>query len=295
MTDETSGSTVPRRQLGRLLTELREEARVTLDAAAEALDCSRQKVWRIEKGLVPVRVVDARVMCETYRASEEMKAIVAGLAKETRARGWWHSYGDVVPPWFSLYVGLESSASMLRQYDAELIPGLLQTREYATELFRRKSPGMRAEEREKLVAVRLQRQHILVRRLPHAPTLRVVLSEAVLRRTIPDRSAMREQLRHLLDVAALPNVSLRVLPLAAGPPLASETGTFVLLDFPQAFGRASTEPTTVYAESITGALYLDKPAEVAAYEHVWADLEVLAPDEAESEKLINMIIEEHHD
>ncbi|TCB87874.1 XRE family transcriptional regulator [Micromonospora zingiberis] len=295
MTDETSGSTVPRRQLGRLLTQLREEASVTLDAAAEALDCSRQKVWRIEKGLVPVRVVDARVMCDLYRVSEEMKEIVAGLAKETRAKGWWHSYGDVVPSWFSLYVGLESSASLIRRYDSELIPGLLQTREYATELFRRKNPTMTGEEREKLVAVRLQRQGILVRRLPSAPTLKVVLSEAVLRRTIPDRRAMAEQLRHLLDVAALPNVSLRVLPLSAGPPLASETGTFVLLGFPSAFGRASTEPTTVYLENITGALYLDKPAEVTAFEHVWNDLETLAPGEAESEKMIKMIIEEHHD
>ncbi|MFG1841881.1 helix-turn-helix domain-containing protein [Micromonospora sp. NPDC049175] len=295
MTDETSGSTVPRRQLGRLLTQLREDASVSLDAAADALDCSRQKVWRIEKGLVPVRVVDARAMCALYRVPEAMGEIVAGLAKEIRAGGWWHSYGDVVPSWFSLYVGLESSASTLRQYDAELIPGLLQTREYASELFRRKNPTMREEDREKLVEIRLQRQGILVRRLPTAPTLRVVLSEAVLRRTIPDRRAMAQQLRHLLDVAALPTVSLRVLPLAAGPPLASESGTFVLLDFPQAFGRASTEPTTVYVENITGALYLDKSAEVAAYEHVWSDLEALAPSEAESEKMITSIIEEHHD
>ncbi|MBG6100366.1 hypothetical protein IW249_000780 [Micromonospora vinacea] len=268
---------------------------MTLDAAAEALDCSRQKVWRIEKGLVPVRVVDARAMCVLYRVTDDMGEIVASLAKETRARGWWHSYGDVVPSWFSLYVGLESSATLIRRYDSELIPGLLQTREYASELFRRKNPTMRGEEREKLVEVRLQRQGILVRRLPSAPTLRVVLSEAVLRRTIPDRRAMAQQLQHLLDVAALPNVSLRVLPLAAGPPLASESGTFVLLDFPQAFGRASTEPTTVYVENITGALYLDKPAEVAAYEHVWSDLEALASGEAESEKMITSITEEHHD
>ncbi|TDC59790.1 XRE family transcriptional regulator [Micromonospora sp. KC207] len=292
MTDETSGSTVPRRQLGRLLTQLREDASVSLDAAAEGLDCSRQKVWRIEKGLVPVRLVDARAMCEMYRVPEDMKAIVTGLAKETRAKGWWHSYGEIVPPWFSLYVGLESNAAALRQYDAELIPGLLQTREYAAELFHRKNPTMSEAEREKLVEVRMQRQHVLMRRLPSAPTLKVVMSEAVLRRTIPDRQAMAGQLRHLLDVAALPNVSLRVLPLAAGPPLASETGTFVLLDFPQAFGRASTEPTTVYLENITGALYLDKPAEVAAYEHVWSDLETLASDEAESEEMIKMIIEE---
>ncbi|WBB79568.1 helix-turn-helix transcriptional regulator [Micromonospora sp. WMMD882] len=294
MTEETSGSTVPRRQLGRLLTELREEAHVTLDTVAEALDCSRQKLWRIEKGLVPIRAVDARAMCDLYQVSDDMRAIVAGLAKETRAKGWWHSYGDVVPSWFSLYVGLESSASMLRRYDAELIPGLFQTREYAAELFRRKNPHLSAAEREKMVEVRLHRQHVLVRRLPAAPALRVVLSEAVLRRGIPDRLAMVGQLRHLLSVAALPNVSVRVLPFSAGPPLASETGSFVLLDFPRPLGRAATEPTTVYLENITGALYLDRPTEVAAYEHVWRDLETLAPDEAESARLITSIIEEHH-
>lgn len=246
MADETSGSTVPRRQLGGLLTQLREDASVTLDAAADALDCSRQKVWRIEKGLVPVRVVDARAMCVLYRVTDEMGEIVAGLAKETRARGWWHSYGDVVPSWFSLYVGLESSARLIRRYDSELIPGLLRTREYASELFRRKNPTMSGADGEKLVEVRLQRQGVLVRRLPTAPTLRVVLSEAVLRRTIPDRRAMVQQLRHLLDVATLPNVSLRVLPLAAGPPLASESGTFVLLDFPRRSGgrRPSRPPST---------------------------------------------------
>ncbi|MGC5659299.1 helix-turn-helix domain-containing protein [Micromonospora sp. WMMD723] len=292
MTEETSGSTVPRRQLGRLLTQLREDASVSLDRAAEGLDCSRQKVWRIEKGLVPVRVVDARAMCAMYRVPEEMTSIVTGLARETRAKGWWHSYGDVVPSWFSLYVGLESSAALMRRYDSELIPGLLQTREYAAELFLRKNPTMSPADREKLVEVRMQRQHVLTRRLPSAPTLRVVLSEAVLRRTLPDRRAMAGQLRHLLDMATLPNVSLRVLPFTAGPPLASETGTFVLLDFPQAFGRASTEPTTVYLENITGALYLDKPAEVAAYDRVWADLETLAADEAATEKLITAIIEE---
>ncbi|MBO4210341.1 helix-turn-helix domain-containing protein [Micromonospora echinofusca] len=291
MVDETLGSTVPRRQLGRLLTELRVQAGITLDGAAEALDCSRQKVWRIEKGLVPVRVVDARAMCDLYRVAPAETAIVTGLAKETRARGWWHSYGEVVPTWFSLYVGLESNAAALRQYDAELIPGLLQTREYAAELFLRKSPDMPAAEREKLVAVRMQRQAILVRRLPDAPAFTAILSEAVLRRTIPDRAAMATQLAHLRDTAALPNVTVRVLPFAAGPPLACESGAFTILDFPPAFGRASAEPATVYQEGITGALYLDRPAEVAAYERVWADLEARALDAGQSVKLITSIME----
>ncbi|MDG4833729.1 helix-turn-helix transcriptional regulator [Solwaraspora sp. WMMD1047] len=292
MFDETQGSTVPRRQLGRLLTQLREDAAVTLEAMAQTLDCSRQKLWRIEKGLVPVRQVDARVMCDRYRASPETTGIVLGLAKESKAKGWWHSYGDAVPSWFSLYVGLESTASELRHYNSELIPGLLQTREYTTEMIRRKSPGLPEADREKLVAVRLHRQDILVRRLPAAPLLKFVLSEAVLRRPIPSRLEMADQLRHLIAVAALPNVSIRILPFSAGPPLAADSGTFVILDFPPAFGRRVTEPTTVYIENITGALYLDKQAEVAAYAHVWSDLEARALDERESIELITAILGE---
>ncbi|GAB2964785.1 helix-turn-helix transcriptional regulator [Micromonospora polyrhachis] len=292
--DETSGSTVPRRQLGRLLTQLREEAAVTLDAAAEELDCSRQKIWRIEKGLVPARVIDVRALCTRYGVAEEVTELVLGLARETRATGWWHSYGSAVPTWFSLYVGLEERARQVRMYNGELIPGLLQTRAYATELFRRKSPTMPPEEREKLVTVRLQRQNVLTRRLPPAPTLRVVLSEAVLLRSPLDRAGMGDQLRHLLEAGDRDNISIRVLPLAAGPSLASETGAFVILDFPAAFGRVATEPTTIYVEGITGALYLDKPAEVAAYAYVWSDLDSRALDERQSARLIGETIGERY-
>jgi transcriptional regulator with XRE-family HTH domain len=292
MTDETSGSTVPRRQLGRLLGRFREEALVTLDGTAEAMDCSRQKIWRIEKGMVPVRLPDLKVMCELYGVTDEMRRVVTGLAKETRAKGWWHSYGDSIPEWFSLFVGLEAAASVVRQYDGDLIPGLLQTRGYMTELFRRDQPDATAAERERAIAVRLKRQNLLIRRLPAAPGLDVVLSEAALRRPVPDHAAMSIQLRHLIGAMDLPNVTLRVLPLAAGPPPGSTAGTFVILDFPPARGRNTAEPTTVYVEGLTGALYLDKPSEVAAYERAWRGLETLALDEGESRRMIGEIIGE---
>jgi len=292
MTDETKGSTVPRRQLGRMLTQLRQDAGYSLDRAAGELECSRQKVWRIEKGMVPVRTPDIRIICAMYRVSPEMRDVLVGLARETRAKGWWHSYGDSIPAWFSLYVGLEAVASSLRYYNADLIPGLLQTHEYTTGLFLRNRPELDEAERAKAVAVRLQRQGLLTRRLPPAPDLAVVLSEAVLRRPVLDRSVMAGQLRHLLDVLELRNVSVRVLPLSAGPPLASEAGSFVILDFPPMPGGGAAEPTTVYIEGLTGALYLDKPPEVAAYEHVWAGLEAVALDEGESKKMIKAIIGE---
>ncbi|MFY1669341.1 Scr1 family TA system antitoxin-like transcriptional regulator [Plantactinospora sp. WMMB334] len=130
-TADDIGSTVPRRHLGWFLREMRERERISHDSAASALDCSRQKIWRIEKGAVPVRAGDVRLLCDLYGASERISHALAALAAETRTKGWWHAYGDAVPAWFSLYVSLETVASRLRHYNGELVPGLLQTRRYA--------------------------------------------------------------------------------------------------------------------------------------------------------------------
>ncbi|WP_433496020.1 helix-turn-helix domain-containing protein [Micromonospora sp. CA-248089] len=293
---EDIGSTVPRRQLGRLLRQFRNEAGVTLDAAAEALEYSRQKIWRIECGLGPVRMLDVKAMCELYGVSAEMTEAMRGLAAETKSKGWWHAYGDAVPSWFELYVGLESAAAHLRRYDESLIPGLLQTREYALGLFHRGS-RLSMEERERAVEVRMQRQALLTRRLPTPPRLEAALSEAVLRRPVGGASVMVNQLSHLLETSELPNVSVRVVPLAAGPHPGAVAGSFVILDFPATKGgRAAPEPSVVYSESLTGALYLDKPDELAAYENTWKGVDALALGEAESRDMIKRIIgETRHD
>ncbi|MFJ8828869.1 helix-turn-helix domain-containing protein [Micromonospora aurantiaca] len=293
---EDIGSTVPRRQLGRLLRQFRNEAGVTLDAAAEALEYSRQKIWRIECGLGPVRVLDVKAMCELYGVSTEMTEAMRGLAAETKSKGWWHAYGDAVPSWFELYVGLESAAAHLRRYDESLIPGLLQTREYALGLFHRGS-RLSMEERERAVEVRMQRQALLTRRLPTPPRLEAALSEAVLRRPVGGASVMANQLSHLLETSELPNVSVRVVPLAAGPHPGAVAGSFVILDFPATKGgRAAPEPSVVYSESLTGALYLDKPDELAAYESTWKGVDALALGEAESRDVIKGIVGElRHD
>ncbi|MGW0505678.1 helix-turn-helix domain-containing protein [Micromonospora sp. NPDC003241] len=293
---EDIGSTVPRRQLGRLLRQYRNEAGVTLDAAAEALEYSRQKIWRLECGMGSVRILDVKAMCELYGVSPEMTDAMRGLAAETKSKGWWHAYGDAVPSWFELYVGLESAASRLRGYDESLIPGILQTKEYAHALIRL-GRMMSDEEREQAVEVRLQRQALLTRRLPAAPRLESVLSEAVLRRGVGGPAIMSGQLDHLLRLSDLPNVSVRVLPLAAGPQPGAVAGTFMILDFPATKGgRAAPEPSIVYSESLTGALYLDKPDELAAYERVWRGLDALALGEAESKDMIKRLIGEiRHD
>ncbi|WP_431913588.1 helix-turn-helix domain-containing protein [Micromonospora carbonacea] len=289
---EVTGSTVPRRQLGRALRELRTEACMTLDGVAEVLECSRQKVWRVESGLGPARGVDVRAMCELYGARRELTAALVALAGETRGRSWWHAYGDPVPDWFDLHGGLESAACRLREHAVALVPALLQTRAYAAATCPPR-PGTTDEERERPVEARLLRQGLLRRRLPRPPRFEVMLCEAALLRVVGGAEVMAGQLRHLVEASRLPHVSILVLPLAAGAHDGAVAGSFVLLDFPLGL-RVDPDPPVVYQESLTGALYLDRPAEWAAYERAWAGLETLALGEEESRRLIAKIGEEVH-
>src|SRR5580658_246865 len=146
MPEETTGSTVPRRQLGRYLRDLRQKQRLTVRAAAERLEWSDAKIWRIETGQVSLRSLDVEAMCRIYGAPAELTQGLMGLAKETKARGWWHSYGDVIPEGFDLYIGLEEAASQLAWYESELVPGLLQTERYAHTVIRADNPGVPEEE-----------------------------------------------------------------------------------------------------------------------------------------------------
>ena len=273
------------------MRQLRERAGISLMAAAEELEFSRARMYRIENGEVPVRKHDVIAMCGVYRAGPEMTEVLVALAQESKAKGWWQAYGDVVPEWFELYVGMEQAASRLRSYAPSLIPGLLQCREYAEFVFERWLGDDPAGVRN-AVAVRLERQSLLTRREPVAPQLEVVLDEGVLRRGIPDRLGMRKQLAHLVNVSTRPNVRVRVVPFAAGPHRAAGSGQFTILDFP-AVGAASPEPTTVYCEHLTGALYLDKPPDVEAYASIWGDLVGAALDQGESDALIHEIIKEN--
>ncbi len=130
-TTTTTGSTVPRRQLGRYLRDLRNRARLPVRAAAERLEWSEAKIWRIETGQSALRSLDVETMCRIYGAPVDITEGLMGLAKETKARGWWHAYGEVIPEDFDVYIGLEEAASHISWYESELVPGLLQTEDYA--------------------------------------------------------------------------------------------------------------------------------------------------------------------
>lgn len=284
------GSSVPQRQLGRHLKIAREEAGINLEPAARTLEWSRARMYRIERGETTVRTHDVEAMCRLYGVTTKMTDVLLSLARESKAKGWWHAYGEVIPSWFQLYVGMEATASRLRQFESSLIPGLLQTPEYVAEVVRTK-PDVTEQEVATKVALRLERQRILTRHRPQAPDLEVIVDESALRRPIADRDAWLAQLAYLANANRLPTVTVRILPSAVGPHWASMTNAFYIIEFP-AVGTRPPEPTTIYSENLTGALYLDKPAEVEVYDQVWQRLDELALSQADSEDLLAAIIEE---
>ncbi|MGH3872225.1 MAG: helix-turn-helix domain-containing protein [Pseudonocardiaceae bacterium] len=287
----TTGSTVPRRQLGRHLRDLRNQSRLTVRAAAARLEWSEAKIWRIETGQTSLRSLDVEAMCRVYGAPADLTEGLMGLAKETKARGWWHSYGDAVPEGFDVYVGLEEAASSLSWYESELVPGLLQTEDYARAVIRADNPRIADPEIERRVDVRMARQ-VLLTRVTDPPALQVVLNEAILHRPIGGEKSMLRQLERLREAGGLPTVSLRVLPFNAGLHHGIMSGPFVILRFPLNGNGQDIEPPTVYVESFTGALYLDKPREVDRYDTAFTNIWLSALDEKASQDLITQVARE---
>jgi transcriptional regulator with XRE-family HTH domain len=287
-------STVPRRQLGRFLRQQREAAGRTIKVTAEYMECSVQKLWRIEKGAVPVRGPEVKLLCEFYGTDPTFAEALVNLAKETKARGWWQSYNDLVmPEWFELYVGLEGAASRIRRYEPQVVPGLLQAHAYMEAVLRADSPHFADADVEAAIRIKRERQSLLSRHFPPPPQLEVILAESVLLGETDLPGAMQQQLWHLLKANQVGRATVRVLPQSVALHRASGTGKFTILEFPRpARGDGGVqEPPTVYIESLTGALYLDKPSEIAAYEQVWSDLDRRSLSVEGSNALIRKVLE----
>ncbi|WP_228538861.1 helix-turn-helix transcriptional regulator [Nocardia sp. XZ_19_385] len=273
----TTGSTMPRRQLGRQLRELRTRARMTTRTAAQQLEWSEAKIWRIETGQTSLRSLDVEAMCKIYGAPEDLVAPLAALARETKARGWWTSYSDVIPEGFDVYIGLEEAARVLTSYENELVPGLLQTEDYARALVAAARPGMPAAEIERRVQLRLARQQLILR--SESPVqLDVVISEAVLWRRIGGPDATAAQLDHLRQVCDLPNVRVQVVQSESEYHDGMETGRFVMLEFPEGAMGEQPEPPVVYIEAFTGPVYLDKTPEIDRYRAAFANIKAASVD-----------------
>ncbi len=253
---------MPRRVLGQYLRDLRQQSGLTVKQAAELMEWSEPKMWRIETGQTALRTLDVQAMCTAYGVTPGLTQALAGLATQTRADGWWRDRSGTIPDDFSIYTALEDAACVLAGYAPAQIPGLLRTQAYARTLV--SSTGLGGEEADRLVFDCLARRALLTR--ARSPLLMTVaLDEALVRRLVGGPEVMAGQLRFLADMAALPNVCLRAVPYAEGLHPGLLTGAFTLLNFPPSNRSGGGETAIVYASGLTGELYLDKPHEVQQY------------------------------
>ncbi len=257
-----TGPTVVRRQLGRSLKRLREDAGKTVDQVEENGLGSRTKIWRIEAGKVPVRVPDIWALCRFYGVNQAETDRLAALASGTSAQGWWEDYADVVPDWFRLYVGLETAAAEIKTFEGSLVPGELQTPDYARAVYRAAQPDDDDAAIERHVKLRLERQEALLNRV-EPPHLVVVLGQAVLTQQVGGQDVITAQVDHLRALAERPGIDIRILPFDSGAH-AAMTGAFRILDFPDA-----DDPDVVYIETQVGAQYLEKPGELKEYRRIF--------------------------
>ncbi|NJQ01870.1 helix-turn-helix domain-containing protein [Streptomyces zingiberis] len=274
--------TARRRRLAIELKKLREENKLTCQQVGTALDWSGSKVNRLETGSGRVQPSDVDALCRFYDTSDELRDFLKQLAKDSKTRGWWHTHGSAVPQWFSVYVGLEQEASSLRQYQCEVVPGLLQTPAYAAELHRI-IDQLTGDDLQRAVDVRMQRQSILTRENP--PDLWAIVHESVLRHVIGNRQVTIAQLEHMLAAGALKNVTLQVLPFDAGTYPA--TGAFSILGFPE-----QEDPDVVYRDGLTDAVYLETVDDVKKYTKAYDNLRALALSPSRSADLIKGVLEE---
>ncbi|MFG1920873.1 helix-turn-helix domain-containing protein [Cryptosporangium sp. NPDC048952] len=253
-----AGPTVLRILLGSQLRRLREDRNVTREDAGYAIRASESKISRIELGRVGFKERDVSDLLTLYGVNDpaEREALLS-LAREANQPGWWHKYGDILPQWFQAYVGLEAAASLIRTYEVQFIPGLLQTEDYARAVVLLGNGNAPKEEIDRRVQLRMERQQLLDR--ANAPRFWAIIDEAVLRRPIGGRDVMRAQLDLLSELSERPNVTLQIIPFGFGGHAAAG-GAFSLLRFPD-----QTLPDIVYIEQLTSALYLEKREDVDTY------------------------------
>jgi len=244
--------------VGAQLRRLREARGLTREAAGYRIRASESKISRLELGRVSFKDRDISDLLELYGVEDETQreALVA-LAREANNPGWWHSYDDVLPNWFQTYVGLEEAASLIRSYEIQFLPGLLQTEEYARAVVTAGAIDATTDEIDRRVHLRVTRQQILHR--PNPPAFWAVVDEAALHRPIGGSKVMKQQVEHLLDLMSLPNITLQVMPFRFGGH-AGEGGAFTILRFPE-----PELPDVVYVEQLVSAYYLDKREYVERY------------------------------
>ena len=277
------GPTVRRILLGSQLRRLREARDITRDQAGYAIRASESKISRMELGRVPFKERDVADLLTLYQVTDDAeRAPLLALANAANVPGWWHRYGDVLADWFQPYLGLEEAASIVRTYEIQFVPGLLQTPSYARAVITAGNPGASVPEIDRRLAMRTARQDVLAR--PDPLRLWAVIDEAALRRPIGGADVMRAQLQALIAKVRLDNIIVQVMPFRYGSH-AAESGAFSILRFPE-----PELPDVVYIEHLTSALYLQAPADLDHYLNVMNHLSTGALTPAATTRYIKKII-----
>jgi transcriptional regulator with XRE-family HTH domain len=279
------GPTVLRILLGAQLRRLREAKRITLEDAGRVIRASHSKISRLETGRVGFKDRDISDLLTFYGVTDEKeRASLRALAQRANAPGWWHDYSDILPSWFEAYVGLEEVATQVRAYEVQFVPGLLQSEDYARAVTLLGHDDELPREVERRVRLRMARQAVLERAEP--PNVWAVVDEAVLRRPAGSPAVMQGQLKHLLDLAERPNITIQIMPFRAGGHSAAG-GAFSILRFAE-----PDLPDVVYLEQLTSSLYLDKPEVVDSYLKVMERVCMEAATPADSVDVIAAILAE---
>jgi transcriptional regulator with XRE-family HTH domain len=269
--------------LGAQLRRLREAKRIPPEEAGHLIRASHSKISRIETGRVGFKDRDIVDLLTLYGVTDEaQREEIRELAARANSPGWWHDYADILAGWFEEYIGLEEAAVQIRAFEAQFVPGLLQTEDYARAviLLEYSNP----KEINRRVSLRMARQAILSR--PDPTSLQVVLDEAVLQRPIGGSAAMRAQLTRLIEMSQRPNVTIQIMPFTAGGHAAAG-GPFSVLHFAE-----DDLPDMVYHEQLASAQYVDKPDVVDKYLAVMDSLCLEAATPANSVKTLRARLRE---
>ncbi|WP_164837697.1 helix-turn-helix transcriptional regulator [Streptomyces sp. B27] len=274
--------TVRRRRLGAELKRLREKAGVSMEDAAERIGGDKPKISRQENGRQGVSKLEIEALLELYRVSDDrLRTALTTLAREGRRKGWWAQYSDILPAGFQERLSIESDAARILTFQSMLVPGLLQTTEYATEVIRAAGKSQTEEQIKSYIEVRASRQEILAR--PNPPQYVCLLDEAVLRREVGGPAVMVRQLDKILEVNNPPRLTIQVVPLSQGWHAGAD-GAFNIYSYPDPM-----DLDVVNLDYLDGALYLEEDLPVERYQLAFDELRAAALASRHSMKLVSSV------